>query len=98
VLPYLAAVYDEQAQTDSAIAIYERFVNSTSVDFAIFTDQYWQPAAFRRLGELYEKRDPAKARTYYASFIELWKDADAVLQPQVNKVREKLRQLGAQDR
>jgi tetratricopeptide (TPR) repeat protein len=98
-MPYLAEAYRRSGQTDSAIASYERYVNSTSADFAIYTDVHWQPDAFRRLGELYEtKGNLPKARKYYESFIELWKDADAELQPQVTAVRNRLRMIGAQDR
>ena len=41
---------------------------------------------YRRLGELYEEKgDRAKAASYYQKFIDLWRDADADLQPQGSK-------------
>jgi tetratricopeptide (TPR) repeat protein len=99
VAPYLADAYDGAGNADSAIAIYERYVTSASIDFAIFTDQYWIPIAYKRLGELYEaKRDRVKARKYYESFVDLWRNADPELQLQVRAVRERLRVIGAQDR
>lgn len=30
---------------------------------------------------------------HYAQFVELWRDADAELQPQVQKARQRLREL-----
>ena len=49
---------------------------------------------YRRLGELYEKRgDRVKARASYASFIELWKDCDPKLRPQVVEARRRLAAL-----
>ena len=46
---------------------------------------------YRRLGELYEEKgDRAKAASYYQKFIDLWRDADADLQPQVAEVKKKL--------
>jgi tetratricopeptide (TPR) repeat protein len=98
-LPYIADAYDKAGQADSAIAVYERYVNSTSVDFRMFIDQYWLAPSYRRLGELYEARgDRGNARKYYESFVEIWRDADAELQPQVRAVRERLRVVGAGDR
>ena len=45
-------------------------------------------ATLRRLGELYAARgDHAKAREYYGRFVELWKEADAELQPSVADAR-----------
>ncbi len=42
---------------------------------------------YKRLGELYEERgERDEAVRYYSEFVELWKDADAELQPQVERV------------
>ena len=47
-----------------------------------------------RLGELYETHGNAgKAAEYYRRFIELWKNADVGLQPQVQKARERVKEL-----
>ena len=59
-------------------------------------DDLWGnlPAALKRLGELYEQRgDTDKAVEYYNEFVELWKDADPELQPQVEDVRERIAKL-----
>ena len=53
------------------------------------------PGAFKRLGELYEAcGDREKAQHYYSSFVELWKDCDQELKPQVAEVRRRLADLG----
>ena len=51
------------------------------------------------MAELYDaKGNREKAMSHYASFIELWKDADADLQPHVSKARERLTQLQRAER
>jgi hypothetical protein len=48
----------------------------------------------RRLAELHDAKGNAEqAMTHYAQFVELWKEADAELQPQVQKARDRLREL-----
>ncbi len=52
------------------------------------------PAAYRRLGEFYEARgDRDHAVEYYNDFVELWKDADPELQPQVTDIRNRIARL-----
>jgi tetratricopeptide (TPR) repeat protein len=103
----LAQAYDRMGNSDSAIAVYERYVTTPSV-FRLF-DQGTGPGpgagpfsndatqlapSYKRLGELYdERRDPAKARDYYTRFVEVWNDCDPELKPAVNAVRQRLRQL-----
>jgi hypothetical protein len=49
-----------------------------------------------RLGELYEaKADTKTAATYYASFLDLWKNADPELQPKVQDVKRRLAAIQA---
>ena len=51
----------------------------------------------RVLGELYEARgNVAQARAYYAKFVDLWNDADPVLQPAVRDIRNRLARLTAE--
>jgi tetratricopeptide (TPR) repeat protein len=62
--------------------------------FHFVDDSYGLAPTFKRLGELYEERGQLdKARDYYGRFVELWKDADAELQPSVREVRAKLSEL-----
>jgi len=59
----------------------------------------WQPVAYFRLGELYqEKGDTAHATEFYGKFAELWKDADAELQPRVKEAKRRIAELVAEPR
>jgi tetratricopeptide (TPR) repeat protein len=90
--PTVAEAYDRAGQTDSAIAVYERFLDLRG----------WHPddgyhrlaPSLRRVGELYEaKGDPRQAIEYYGRFVELWKNADPELQSRVRDVRERIARL-----
>ncbi len=92
----LARIYDQLGQHDSALVIAERAVTNLGL-YRVFDDTWTLGGAYKRLGELYEQRgDTAKARDYYGKFVELWKDADRVLQPAVRDVRERLANLTAE--
>ncbi|MFQ5704892.1 MAG: tetratricopeptide repeat protein, partial [Gemmatimonadales bacterium] len=92
-LPDLARAYDVAGQADSALAVYERYAN-TSAPYRLFFDRTELPVSYRRLGELYEQRgDNDKAVEYYDRFVTLWKDADPELQPQVKDVRDRIARL-----
>ena len=59
-----------------------------------FSDAFTLAGSYKRLGELWEaKGDRGKAETYYAKFLDLWKDADLDLQPKVAEVRRRLARL-----
>jgi tetratricopeptide (TPR) repeat protein len=107
----LAQAYDRLGNSDSAIAVYDRYVTTPSAyrlldqggtgpapGIGPFSDDATQLApSYKRLGELYEERaDRAKARHYYSRFVELWKDSDAELKPLVSAVRQRLRQLAGE--
>ncbi len=78
--------------------MYERAVTTPGY-FRAFEEEATLGPTYRRLGELYEQRgDTARARDYYGRFVELWKDADAVLQPELREVRQRLVRLGAQNK
>lgn len=101
----LAQAYDQLGNSDSAIAVYERYVMTPSV-YRLFDQGGTGPApgvgpfgndatqlapSYKRLGELYEERgDRANARHYYSHFVELWKDSDPELQTVVSAVRQRL--------
>lgn len=94
VLPDLGRAYDLAARPDSAIAVYERFLNESFAE-RIGTDARALPAVLRRLGELYETRgDRARAVALYGRFLALWRHADPALQPIVSDVRARVTRLG----
>jgi eukaryotic-like serine/threonine-protein kinase len=94
----LARAYDLEGNSDSAIAVFERYL-TTNYYFRSAQDQTWLAGTYKRLGELYEaKGDVEKARTYYARFVDLWKNADAKLQPKVTEVRRRLAALPSSER
>ena len=95
-LPGLARAYDMAGQVDSTLAVYERYV-TTPAPYRIFADGPWLPAAYYRLGELYEARgDRAMAVDHYGRFIDLWKGADAGLQPRVVEAKRRLASLAGE--
>jgi tetratricopeptide (TPR) repeat protein len=91
----LARAFDLAGMADSAIVTFERYLATP----------YWRPinersdathlaGTYKRLGELYEaKGDRERASSYYSKFVELWKNADPVLQPKVAEVRKRLARL-----
>jgi len=91
-LPMIAVAYDRAGNADSAIVVYERFLDTKE----LFRDGDADHLAstYKRLGELYEARgERQKAAGYYLKFVELWKNADPRLQPVVADVRRRLQRL-----
>ena len=84
--------FDVAGQPDSAIAEYTRFGKARGMP--PFQYASWLPLVEKRLGELYDaKGKTAEAVAHYQQFIDLWKNADSDLQPQVQKVRERVKEL-----
>ena len=55
---------------------------------------YLLARSHKRVGELHDDRgDPDKAAGHYAAFVDLWKNADPELQPQVAAARRRLARL-----
>ena len=87
-----ARAFDLSDRPDSAIAAFERFVATPEPDLE-FTALY-QAGSYKRLGELYEaKGDTARAIMNYERFIDLWRDAEPVLQPKLREARARLDRL-----
>ena len=92
------AAWDRAGFPDSAEAWFRRGIDAGA------TVNEWEeathyPMALRRLGELAETRgDRADALEWYGKFVDLWRDADPELQPQVAAVRERMRALTAEPR
>ncbi len=97
-LPNLAHAYDLADHSDSAIAIFTRYLQTPilgRLNQGALDPQYLA-GVYKRLGELYEARgDLANAQQYYGKFVALWKDADPELQPKVVEVRKRLERLRA---
>ena len=92
VLPLVAMAQDAAGSADSAIVTYERYLGTR--DLYRYGDEDFLAATYKRLGELYEARgDKQQAAGYYLKFVELWKNADAPLQPMVSEVRRRLSRL-----
>jgi serine/threonine-protein kinase len=94
-LPELGRAYDLTGEIDSAIALYERYLNAPDVfdESPSNTDRgtlaIELAGIYRRLGELYRQRgESGKARAYSTRFVELWKDCDPELRPQVIQARQ----------
>ncbi len=93
--PGLAQAYERAGDTDSALAIFQRFVN-LQADRG-FEERIWYASSRRRVGELYETRgDREKAVEYYGSFVDLWKDADSELQPVVEETKRRIARLAGE--
>ena len=85
--------FEELHQPDSALAAYEGLATLPEPG-AGYDRVYGLPPALRRLGELYEaKGNKAKAVEYYSRLLDLWRDADAEVQPRVAKVKQRVAEL-----
>ena len=90
---YLGNLFERQDQADSAIAMYTDYIQN-GWEGRISHDGLWLALAHRRLASLYAQRgDSTKAIEYYANFLDLWEDADADLQPQVQEAQQNLARL-----
>jgi len=98
--PEIARAYDLAGKPDSAIAALESYLNTRTdpIDRTI-EDGTSLAGSHKRLAELYDaKGDREKAKSHYSSFIELWKNADADLQPHVQKAKARLAELQRAER
>lgn len=94
-LPLMAMNYDMAGQPDSAIAIYSRYVSSTStLGPRANVDALFLTGSYKRLGELLEaKGDTKRAIESYEQALRLWKNADPVLQPKVADMKRRVERL-----
>ncbi|MDX1393442.1 MAG: hypothetical protein R3195_03585 [Gemmatimonadota bacterium] len=95
-VPDLARAYDAAGQADSAIAVYERYIETPFFN-RLFFDATIRGKVLERLGQLFDERgDLQNAAKYYAMFTELWADADADLQPRVRAAQARLEAILAE--
>ena len=89
----LGQAFDQAGAADSAIKYYEHYLTTYDYDHWVY-DPAFRAVTLRRLGELYDQRgDTERAARYYRDFVNLWKNADPGLQPQVAEVRRRLSRL-----
>jgi tetratricopeptide (TPR) repeat protein len=90
----LARVFDRAGNADSAIAHFEILRQpGMRIGLSGFTPMGLVIPS-RRLGELYEQKgEIAKAIERYEEFVQLWKNADPDLQPQVADIRGRIARL-----
>ena len=92
-LPDLGMALDAAGRTDSALVVFEKYLNASDV-YRAGVDQWFLAATYKRVGELYEaKGDRQNALSNYLQFVELWKNADPELQPKVAEVRARIARL-----
>ncbi|MEE8192054.1 MAG: protein kinase [Gemmatimonadales bacterium] len=97
-LPLLGMAYDQAGQTDSVIALYERYVNTPWMG-RDNTDWLALGFIYERLGQIYAERgENEQAVDYYGRFAELWEDADPELQPRVEQARREMTRLAGEPR
>jgi eukaryotic-like serine/threonine-protein kinase len=91
----IGRAYDALGVRDSSVAYYEQYLATRDID-RLGDDAGRLAQVYKRLGELHARRgDRSKARDYYVRFVELWKDCDADLRPQVMEVRRRIGKLEA---
>jgi tetratricopeptide (TPR) repeat protein len=91
--------FDRANLPDSALAEYERAVSPAASGWRVLEDPWAKAPSLKRLGELYDARgDKAKAVDYYTRFVDLWKEADPVLQPAVRGAKARLGALTGEGR
>lgn len=98
-LPQLARAYERAGQRDSALAIYQRYVDTPYTFRTRDTDGWHLGPILERLGELYEAEgETAKAVDYYMRLVRLWDEADDTLQPRVEEARRRAQALLTESR
>jgi tetratricopeptide (TPR) repeat protein len=89
----MGTAYRMANEPDSAIAVFERYVNAPRSTGIIY-DATWLASVYIHLGELYEERgNSGRAADYYNRLLELWQNADPELQPRIEMARAALERL-----
>lgn len=95
---HVARAFEAAGMADSAIAAYESYIDLPHPGLIrIIQDQIHLPWALQRLAVLHEDAGhPERAAHYYAWLVDLWKNADPVLQPRVDAARRALERITAE--
>jgi len=87
--PELARLYQRLGESDSALAVYRRFLAARSLT-RISADAFERGPALEAMGTLYQERgDRRLASAAFGDFAELWREADVRLQPRVAAARRR---------
>jgi tetratricopeptide (TPR) repeat protein len=90
-----ARIHSAMGNADSTLAHTERHLQYRGSERAAI-DAYDLPWVLKRSGELYESRgETAKAIARYRELVELWRNADAPLQPLVSDLKQRIAKLEA---
>jgi len=90
---FVGMAFDRGGQLDSARTYLTQYVEANGTG-RITLDRFYLAPTLLRLGELYETAgDVRHATEYYGRFVDLWKNADPELQPQVAEARARLSNL-----
>jgi tetratricopeptide (TPR) repeat protein len=90
---HLGRAYDLAGEADSAIALYSRYVETPDI-FALWLDAEYLALVYWRLGNLYEQQgDSEQAVFCYGKLVDLWENADPVLQPRVEAAHRAIQAL-----
>jgi tetratricopeptide (TPR) repeat protein len=94
-LVQIGEAFDRQGMTDSARVAYEAY--ATDLAAGHIGQDTDLPISYIRLGEIYEAQgDRERALEYYNKLLDLWKDADPLLQPKVRDIRERVGRLAGE--
>jgi tetratricopeptide (TPR) repeat protein len=90
----LGLAYERANQPDSARSQYEIAAAAAGNGYKTVENSWSKAPSLKRLGELYEARgDRTRAIDNYSRLVDLWQDADPVLQPTVREIKERLVKL-----
>jgi tetratricopeptide (TPR) repeat protein len=96
-LVQIGEAFDRLGLTDSARVAYETY--ATDLATGNIGQDSDLPVSYIRLGEIYEaKGDRQRAIEYYTKLLDLWQDADPVLQPRIKDIRERVGKLAGEGR
>ena len=93
----LGHAFDRAGDPDSALSYFEQYLAVPPIQRLGGLASVSLPLVERRLAELYDGRHQnEKAMEHYTAFVDLWKNADADLQPQVKAAKQRLAELASQ--
>ena len=95
----LAESYDRAGMTDSAVAVYERYLSlPRHKRFNNYADANGLALVNKRLGEIYSDRgDRERAIIHLQAVVDQWQNADTELQPVVEAARAQIRDLSGSE-